>query len=246
MFRTRLKIVSAVVAVSVAVLPGGCGVGTSPLTGLLSSLDPNMTLGQLLDEVEQMMSSRGNGANPFAPPGPPDVGGFPGDPNGKGGLAALNLTDEQESEANAIFTSAREDVDALQQDANDQIRALLTADQCAILDDLQPNSPNHVGPPPRGPYGPPPCPLLDNSLNLTDEQKTAIKAILDQLRTDIEARQQKALDAFRAILTTDQQAILDQMPQPPSPGSAPAMGGGPPMGPGGAWPGNNLFGPPPH
>jgi Spy/CpxP family protein refolding chaperone len=236
MFRTHRTLATVLVAVSVAAFAGGCGVGTSPLTGLLSSvdpnasslagllssLDPNTTLGQLLNEitvgdvvtgVEQLLSSLRGGGGRFGPPGLGHEGGCPGDPNAREGLAAaLNLTDEQKSEANAIFTSAREDIEALRQDANDQVRALLTEEQLAILDGLEPNSPNDTGPGP-GWFHRPHRPHLAQDLNLTDEQKTAIKAILEQLRTDIQARKQTALDDFRAILTTDQQAILDQIEQ---------------------------------
>jgi len=197
------------------------------LTALLSSLDPNTPLSQLLDEVtvgdlitgvEQLLSSLEGDANGFAPPAGMHPGGCPGDPNGRGAPDVLDLTDEQKSEANAIFAGAREDIDALHQAANDQIQALLTEEQLALLDEMEPNNPNDIGPRPRGHHGPPPCPFLGEVLNLTEEQKAAIQAILDDLRTAIQEREQQARDEFRAILTADQQVILDAMGPPGSDG----------------------------
>ncbi len=233
MFQTRLT-QSMFAVVSVVALVGGCG-SASSLTGQLSSLDPNMTLSELLSQMTLsdlvsgfglLTSSALGDANDGSPP-PMGEGHHPGDPNHRGGFDALNLTDEQETEANAIFTSEREDIEALHQDANEQIRALLTDEQLAQLDDLQPNSPNspndigfHHG----RHHGPPPCPFLDDSHNLTNEQKTAIRTILDDLNTAVEARREQARDEFRAILTEEQQAILDEMDQPPSRGGRMPMG----------------------
>jgi Spy/CpxP family protein refolding chaperone len=251
MFRTRLSTLAVVVAASVSVLAGGCGVGsgTSGLAGLLSSLDPNasslsdlvssldpnvtvgellnqLTLGDLVSFADQWTSSFQGDANGVAPPFWMRPDGCPGDPNDKAVPAALNLTDEQQADANSIFASAREDIDALRQDANDQIRALLTEEQLAALDALEPNGPNEVGPGPCGLHQPPPCPYLDESLNLTDEQRAAIKTILDNLHTATEAREQQARDEFRAILTEDQLAVLDQMrPRRPQGGPHAGLGG---------------------
>jgi Spy/CpxP family protein refolding chaperone len=59
-------------------------------------------------------------------------------------------------------------------------------------------------------------PVLQNPadrLQLTDAQKTEIEQIRAALRTAVQARHQQARDEFRAILTPQQQAVLDQMEQ---------------------------------
>jgi hypothetical protein len=52
---------------------------------------------------------------------------------------------------------------------------------------------------------------LAADLGLSDEQKAAIQTIQDNLHTAVEARRNQALDEFRAILTADQLAQLDQV-----------------------------------
>ena len=51
---------------------------------------------------------------------------------------------------------------------------------------------------------------LAEVLDLTDDQKTAIGTIQDNLHAAVDARRQQAMDEFRAILTADQLATLDQ------------------------------------
>jgi Spy/CpxP family protein refolding chaperone len=140
----------------------------------------------------------------------------------------LQLTDEQRQQAEDIFTQLHTDIDTLRQDAQDQIEALLTADQLATLDELQ--SQDRPPPPggPRGghgggPMGPPPenadqagldlGPLgrFADDLQLTDEQQTAIAQIHTDFQAAVEARHQKASDEFRAILTDDQLTRLDEL-----------------------------------
>ena len=91
----------------------------------------------------------------------------------------------------------------------------------------------HMGPPP-GAFGPggdmPPPPDTDGAgadlgplgrfadeLQLTDEQTAAIAQIHADGRTAVEARHQQARDEFRAILTADQQATLDELEAQPGP-----------------------------
>jgi hypothetical protein len=168
---------------------GGCGVlsSTSTLAGLMSSIDANTTLGELLNQVtvgdlaslvQQLVSTFSADANSFRTAdaltdddlaeieslqaqleageiteqaflealreivgdvGPrmgfgatPPFGGPHGPCMGMEQRPSLDLTDEQQTEANQIFANAREDIDALFQDANDRIRALLTEEQLAF------------------------------------------------------------------------------------------------------------------
>ena len=150
-------------------------------------------------------------------------GPFP-EPPGAQLADQLQLTDEQRQEADDIFTSLHEDLDALRSAAEDQIKALLTTDQLATLDELLSQD---QGPPPGGPHGgrmgPPPDngseqagglgPLerFADELQLTDEQKAAIEKIHTDLQEAVKARHQQARDEFRAILTSDQLALLDEI-----------------------------------
>ena len=74
--------------------------------------------------------------------------------------------------------------------------------------------------------GPPPPPPADSDesgaclgplerfadeLQLTDDQETAIAQIHSDLLAAVETRHQQARDEFRAILTSEQLAILDEI-----------------------------------
>ncbi len=94
---------------------------------------------------------------------------------------ALTLTTDQQAQAKPIFDNERT-----------QIKAVLTADQQAKLEELK-KAGTANGDPLR-------------SLDLTTDQQTKIQAI-----------HKTAMDAFRAILTADQQKKFDQM-RPGGPG----------------------------
>ncbi len=150
--------------------------------------------------------------------------GFHGGPQGpmQGGpphfnADALELTDEQQTQAQTIFDAMRQDITTLHQNAKAQIDAVLTADQLAILQSLDEGGPHGFrcfGP---GHHDD----ELADPLGLTDDQKAQIKTIMDDTRTAVDARRQQARDEFRAILTTEQQAQLDEFeanhPHPPMP-----------------------------
>lgn len=164
----------------------------------------------------------------------PGLFGFFGDHgprDGHGGLAvALDLTADQITQADSIFSQARTEVETLRSDADGKIRALLTEEQIAKLDELEQLRPEATfGRGPRGRIGrlsairggEPPLAggLLDGrrldrwevALSLTDEQKSSISTILSDLDTAIQARFDAAQEAFRAILTEDQLAKLDAL-----------------------------------
>jgi Spy/CpxP family protein refolding chaperone len=157
-----------------------------------------------------------------------------------GGLGLrLNLTAEQKELAKPIFESQHADIKALHEQARTDIRNLLTADQQAIFDELpppphSPHGPGH-GPPPQGgafgqqdkPMGPPPgmqhepfdpaearqrrLDHLTEVLSLTPDQVAQITVILDNLDAAIQARREQGKAEFRAILTPEQIAILDEI-----------------------------------
>jgi len=147
----------------------------------------------------------------------------------------LSLTDAQKQQAQDIFQRLHDDIQTLRQDAHTQILAVLTPDQQAQLDQLFPQPAGASGASgPSGPLMPPPhrfgmrgremgmrgggpesfSQYLTGQLQLTDAQQTQIEQIRTNLRAAVQARHQQARDEFRAILTPEQLAILDQMEQP--------------------------------
>ncbi len=144
----------------------------------------------------------------------------------------LALTEEQQTQAQEIFQAAHDDIAALRQAAQDDIyNNVLTDEQRATLDELRANhqplmedeaagddSAERVfgrGFGPGGGRGPafgrrPFRDRLAELLDLTDEQQTQIDEIRAQLREDVQARHEQARDEFRAILTDEQLAALDE------------------------------------
>ncbi len=215
---------------------------TPPLTAdqqaQLEDLQGQLDRGEITQEqfAQQVQTLIGDASPGYAFAGTDMLGGpFLGDP--VMGLAdVLQLTDEQRQQADDIFTRLHTDIDTLRQNAQDQIKTVLTADQLAKLDELQSQPP--PGPPPGGPggchMGPPPGdqgavaqppdqdpnavpdPAVDtwtrlaDELQMTDDQQAAIEQIRTDLQDAVQARHQQARDEFRAILTSDQLAVLDQ------------------------------------
>jgi Spy/CpxP family protein refolding chaperone len=141
-------------------------------------------------------------------------------------------TADQPSPAGTRFQQVRTDIQALRADAKAQIRALLTEEQQAQFDAL--NIMN--GPPDRPGCGQGPCGKaggwarpggpgamhsgeraaailnhLTQKLSLTDAQQAQVQTILDNTRTAMQARHEQARTDFRAILTPEQTATLDQL-----------------------------------
>jgi Spy/CpxP family protein refolding chaperone len=196
----------------------------------LEDLQGQLDRGEITQEqfAEQVHALIGDVAPGYAFAGMGMMGGpFRGDPVME--LAdQLQLTDEQRQQAEGIFAALHTDIETLRQSAQDQIKAQLTADQLARLEELQSQAPpappggpgrRHMGPPPGnlGDDAQPPEPGLDiwtrlaDELQLTDDQQTAVEQIRTDLRDAVEARHQQARDDFRAILTADQLTLLDQI-----------------------------------
>ncbi|MFO0839684.1 MAG: hypothetical protein U1D55_14300 [Phycisphaerae bacterium] len=157
----------------------------------------------------------GTGLHVGAFGGPGFHGPFGG---GHGAMAdALNLTDAQKQQAQDIFKKLHDDITALRDQAHQDILAVLTPEQQATLQSLKPDQMTLGMPYGRGRhggFGPGEGlgfgPRLASALNLTADQQTKIDEIRTNLRTAIQTRHQQAHDEFRAILTSDQQAIFDQ------------------------------------
>ncbi len=162
----------------------------------------------------------------------------------------LELTDEQRALAEEIFALLHEDIEVLRDAARADFEALLSEEQLALLEELMGNHEGEGPPPnrpPRFPYCgtqqpeppehdglPPHMQRLANALALSEQQTADWLVIHDETRSAIEARRDEACEEFRAILTDEQLAILDELPPPP-PGHGPGGPGGPggPDGPGG-------------
>jgi Spy/CpxP family protein refolding chaperone len=199
--------------------PGGSPALTADQQAQLESLQSQLDSGAitLADFSQQVQALIGDVAPGRAFAGRGMMGGpFGGDPESQ--LADdLQLTDEQRTQAADIAKRLHDDISALRVAAEDQIKALLTADQLAQLEAMPSQRarmghgrPGHMGPPGEGVglgglFG------LTKQLQLTEDQQTAIEKIRTDLRTAVAARHQQARDEFRAILTADQLALLDQL-----------------------------------
>ncbi|TWT44779.1 hypothetical protein RAS1_11960 [Phycisphaerae bacterium RAS1] len=99
--------------------------------------------------------------------------------------------------------------------------------------EARPSGPPPGAPRPDGPFppGPPPPPVLvaaeqlEGDLALSDEQKARLEQVATDLRDAVHARHMQARDAFRALLTAEQAAELDQIEaEHPRPGPGPRGG----------------------
>lgn len=153
--------------------------------------------------------------------------------------SALDLTDDQQSQAEEIFSAARTDIEALRTAAHDEIAALLTDDQAAEFDNLHgaggphalrtngDSAADHASFALGGGYfgiggcgliggdgAPDAAAVLDSlttALDLTAEQQAAIQPILEDVIAAVAARREQAQTDFRAILTEEQIATLDSL-----------------------------------
>lgn len=152
-----------------------------------------------------------------------DYGGGPFGMHGPGRLGnLLELSDEQKAEAMATFTTLHETIHGLRMQAIEDIRAELTDEQLATLASLRPGAPmagdnamgdgmRFRGPRPHGPGSF--ASRFAELLNLSDEQAAAIDAVRATLREAVRAEHESAREAFRAILTEAQLAVLDDFEQ---------------------------------
>lgn len=209
---------SAALAGGVRPAPGLTEEQIAELESLQAQLDAGeITEAEFTEAVHELIGDRGAG-RPFA------GFGFYGSPFGhrKGTRAAdpLNLTEEQQLAAEEIFQLAHDDIKALRAAAHEEIRALLTEEQRAILDEQgHPVEPAVDRPPGQGimgaggrggfvhgDFGPR---HIEDELQLSEEQQTAIDEILAELHDAIEARHEQARDEFLALLTTEQLETVD-------------------------------------
>lgn len=143
-------------------------------------------------------------------PGP----GGPGGPGGRGqrgfGMLpdSLNLTDDQKAKVQAItqemmqqFRALQNDTTLSQEDRMAKMREMGQAMQSKIKEVLTPEQQKQLAATQPGPgMGGRPGSILD-ALNLTDDQKTKVKAIRKASVTD-----------FRKVLTAEQQKSMDRFP----------------------------------
>ena len=129
--------------------------------------------------------------------------------------AALNLSDEQQEQTRTIFEALHGDIEALRTTVHDDIRAQLTEDQVALLDERQGERFRSFGDGDDGDDGeaetPPFIDRLTEALGLDDDQVAAITSIRETLRDEIKAGHEAAREAFRANLAVEQLAILDEL-----------------------------------
>ncbi|MDX2197477.1 MAG: hypothetical protein SF069_00725 [Phycisphaerae bacterium] len=150
--------------------------------------------------------------------GPGQRGGGPGHFGAR--LAErLGLTDEQKTQARAIFEAAKTQADTLRQTAVTNTRALLTTEQIATLDAALDRARSRMeqalveGRPPHPGHRAVGVRKLMNDLNLTDEQRTAIGDVRSELRTALRALRDTTKTQFEAILTEEQRQLLETLRQ---------------------------------
>ncbi|MCH7873110.1 MAG: hypothetical protein IID33_15545 [Planctomycetes bacterium] len=133
----------------------------------------------------------------------------------------LDLTDEQREAAEEIFRAAHEDISALRTAAHEDILAQLTDEQLGLFEDLRPDGefrPSgqrgfghmHMRFPGRDGQRRA-ATRLEEELELTEEQQSAIETIRAELREAVQARHEEAREEFLDLLSDEQLAILDEM-----------------------------------
>jgi Spy/CpxP family protein refolding chaperone len=133
----------------------------------------------------------------------------------------LGLTADQRTQAQAIFAQARADTQAQFSQVRDQIRNVLTDEQKAKFDNL-PHPFAGRGP---GAWGGPhaergfgrehPLQLdrLTSELGLSNDQAGGAKSILDDLHANVATLHDQARQQIRGLLTDEQKAKFDSLPQ---------------------------------
>ena len=210
----------------------GCGVAaTDGLAGEqpLTVVPQASAEGDAIEENGERLDPASMGARNGEAGGPGSMHGRRHGAGAEGGpMGALELTDEQREQAQDIREQTHEDVKALRDAAREEINALLTEEQLAQLEERRADRPELGDERPLGErrhgghgrgmhrsgesLGDRHQPF--ESLDLTEEQQSAIDVIRDDVREDIRALHETARDAFRAILTPEQIEILDQRRPP--------------------------------
>ncbi len=123
---------------------------------------------------------------------------------------ALELTEEQRTAAREIFDALHADIRVLRDAAHEEIRGLLTEEQQAMLDERKSDAMGTMSRASRGPGRPHRfAGRLAESLELTEEQQTAIADIRETLRASVRERHEQAREAFLALLTPKQLELLE-------------------------------------
>lgn len=122
----------------------------------------------------------------------------------------LELTEEQRTAAREIYDALHADIHSLRDVAHEEIRALLTEEQQALLDERKSDAMDTMSRAFRGPGRPHRfARRLAETLELTEEQQTAIADIRETLRASVRERHEQAREAFLALLTPEQLALLE-------------------------------------
>jgi Spy/CpxP family protein refolding chaperone len=198
-----------------ALLPFGATLTAEQETQLTALRDQytagELTLQQYAEQASSIVGMAGVG-RPFGGGHGRMFGtvGFAGGPiapgGGGNGPLGLELSDEQRAAAQTIFDAMRSDIESLHEAARAEIEGQLTEEQRATLESLKLD---HPGPfrafPPAVGGG-----RLAEAIGLSEEQSAAIEAILQETHDAAEARRDQAREEFRAILTEEQLANLDE------------------------------------
>ena len=148
----------------------------------------------------------------------------------------LGLTDTQVAQIQAIQQAERTQMDSLRNSFDQQITAILTAEQAEKFKTMQqqrpqegrPQGKNAMPPPADGDMSQPPAPPADGArppqggkddmlaklktdLGLTDEQATQLATIQQEQRKQMEALRADTQAQIKAVLTAEQAAKFQQL-----------------------------------
>ncbi len=201
--------------------PSSPGLSDEQLTAL-ESLQAQLGGGEITeaefsDAVQELIGDRGAGL-PFA--GFSFCGSPFGHRMGNSAVSPLNLTDEQQAAAVEIFERLHDDIDGLRETTHEEVRALLTEEQLAVLDELGlPSDPNTnfsarhgrfgFGRPGGFTHGSFGSGSIISALELTEEQEMTLDTIRTELRESVQLRHEQARDEFLGLLTDEQLTELD-------------------------------------
>lgn len=118
-------------------------------------------------------------------------------------MKCLNLTEEQKTKMKALREDSKTKLAALREEQQAKMKAILTPEQIAKLDAAKAEGNEKQGKGKRG--------GIFKELNLTDEQKTKMKAIREELQPKLAALREQQESAMKQVLTPEQQKTLEEM-----------------------------------
>lgn len=199
------------------VLAGLTSEQTSEIEALQSQLDAgSIDSSEFAQQVREVLGDRA----PNLAFGGFGFGGSPfGFGRGIGGTDPLDLSEEQRRQASEIFGQLHSGIADLRSAAHEEIQVVLTDEQLATLEAMRTER-LHVRSSRFGRGRPSGSRIgggasfsdqFSNQLGLSEEQDASIEEIRRNLRASVMDRHTEAREAFIALLTPEQVALLDEL-----------------------------------